>query len=165
MLALVMLSSLFALHCSYPRTASLQLRVRPVSKVAVHLLDIDPINMVLTGGEEHTDLEAEVYRAHPRLKVLAGVLNARRQSAYSLGPDVFLFLDQSRPLWEPHAIRSIETNAEGDARLDNLKPGSYWLMVYSDVQEEEAFWLRQIMIKDGDNEVVLEPGDALYIRK
>jgi hypothetical protein len=168
-LALVILSSLFTLHCSYSRPTSLRVRVRldsgsvysmSLERVAVHLLDVDPINLVLTGSEEHT----EVYRAHPRLKVLAGVMNARRQAAYSLGPDVFLFLDQSRPLWEPHVIKSMQTDAEGDARLDDLKPGSYWLMGYSEGQEREAFWIQQIMVKVGDNEIVLEPGNALYIK-
>lgn len=169
-LALLILSSLFTLHCSYSQQTTLRLRVRLDSNSghsmspeqrAFHLLDTDPINLVLTASEEHT---AEVYRAHPRLKILAGVLNARRQSAYSLGPDVFLFLDQSKPLWEPHVIRSIETDAEGNARLDNLTAGSYWLMVYSEAPERQAFWLQQVMVKDGDNEVVLRPDNALYIK-
>jgi hypothetical protein len=157
-LALLILSALLNLQCSCSTRTSLRLRVRPRSapvsstpppRVTVHLLDIDPI-------------DGEVYNADPKLKELAGLMNARRQEAYSLGPDVFLFLDQSRPIWEPHVIRSVETDGQGNARLDDLKPGRYWLMAYSQAQVRDAFWAQQLTVKEGDNEVVLEPGNALY---
>ena len=170
-IALLILSGLFTLYCSHSQSTSLRLKIRldsnsgnSVEQVAVHLLDTDPISLVATGSEEHTARGAEVYRAHPRLKVFAGTLNARRQSAYSLGPDVFLFLDQSRPLWEPHIIRSTETDVEGGARLDDLAAGSYWLMAYRKVPEMSAFWIQQVTVKNGDNEVVLRPDNALYIK-
>jgi hypothetical protein len=129
-----------------------------------YLLDDDPIYIVMNGGNEQTLQSADVYRKHPRLQVLAGKMNARRQGAYSLGPDVFLLVEQSRPLWEPHVIRSVQTDVLGHSRLDDLKPGSYWLMGYIQTEEQEAFWLQSITVKVGANEIVLERSNALYFR-
>lgn len=169
---LVILSVLFNLNSSCSPRASLRLSVgsgarsapSPPPRAIVHLLDIDPIELVSTGGDEQSPRAAEAYRAHPRLKELAGLMNARRQAAYSLGPDVFLFLDQSRPVWEPHVLRSAQTDAEGRAKLDDLAPGSYWLMCYCEEPGSEAFWSRRVMIEDGANEVALERSEALYSR-
>lgn len=136
----------------------------PLAQATFHLLDVDPINLVMTGGDEHTPWGEEVYNAHPNLRELASLLSARRQAAYSLGPDVFLFLEQSRPLWKAHVIRSVQTDMAGNARLVDLKPGSYWLMGYSEMHEAGAFWVQQVDIKDGANEVVLERSNALYFK-
>lgn len=79
-----------------------------------------------------------------------------------MGPDVFLFLDQAKPVWEPHVSRSVETDGEGKAMLDNLKPGIYWLLARSQTQDRNTLWLRQVTIKEGDNEVRLDRDNALY---
>lgn len=149
-LALLVLSTLLNLQCSCSTRTSLRLKLRPPSQVTVYLLDTDPI-------------DRELYSADAKLKEMASLMNARRREAYSLGPDVFLFLDQSKPVWEPHVVRSVETDGEGNARLDDLQPGSYWLMAYSRTQVRDALWLQQVTIKEGDNEAVLEPGNALYL--
>nr|AIA14048.1 Unknown Function [uncultured bacterium] len=164
--ALVSLSILFSLQCSCSRGTSVILKVHTDSTreagVTAHLLDIDPINLVATGADEQSPQGQEVYRAHPKLKQLAGLMNARRREAYSLGPDVFLFLHQSRPLWEPHVIGSLRTDAEGEARIDGLKPGNYWLMGYGEARGSESFWVRPVAVKEGYNVVVLERSNALY---
>ena len=173
LLALVIVSALFSLGCSSSRRSSLQLKSRsqsasgdsaPLAQATFHLLDVDPITLVMTGADEHTPWGGEVYRAHPNLRGLAGLMSARRQAAYSLGPDVFLFLEQSRPLWEAHVIRSVRTDMAGNARLDDLKPGSYWLMGYSETPEAGAFWVQQVDIKEGTHDVVLERSNALYFK-
>ena len=147
---LLVLSTLLNLQCSVSTQTSLRLEVRPSSAVTAYLLDIDP-------------LDRELYNADPELKELAALMQARRREAYSLGPDVFLFLDRSRPVWGPHVVRSVETDADGAARLDNLKPGDYWLMAFSREQVRDALWLRHVIIKEGRNEAVLERGNALYL--
>lgn len=171
--ALVISAVLINLECSPWRRPSLQLKSRshsssgdsmPLSKITFHLLDVDPIYLVMSGRDEDTPQGVEVHSAHPRLKVLAGKLNARRFGGYSLSSDVFLFMDQSRPFWKAHVIRSGQTDMAGNARLDDLKPGSYWLMGYSQVRQAEAFWVQQVDIKNGNNEVVLERNNALYFK-
>ena len=161
-LALVALSILFSLQCSCSRRISLRLRVQTDSTrqaaLTAHLLDIDPIELVLAGADDQSPQGREVYRAHPKLEQLAGLMNARRQAAYSLGPDVFLFLEQSRPLWEPHVVATLRTDAEGRAGIDGLSPGNYWLMGYS----EESFWVRPVAVREGDNVVILDRSNALY---
>ncbi|HEX6728985.1 MAG TPA: carboxypeptidase-like regulatory domain-containing protein, partial [Pyrinomonadaceae bacterium] len=136
----------------------------PRPAVTFHLLDVDPIYLVMNGGLESMPQGGEVYKEHPRLKTLAGKLNARRLGGYSLSLDVFLFLDQSRPLWESHVIRSGQTDATGNAVLDDLAKGTYWLVAYSRASGGEAFWLQQIDIKDGATEVELLRSNALYIK-
>lgn len=170
-LALLMISVIFNLECSPSRHPSLQIKSRHhfssgdsahYSSVTFHLLDVDPFHLVMSGGDVNTPQGSEVYREHPRLKTLAGKLNARRFGGYSLGPDVFLFIDQSRPLWEPHVIKSGQTDTSGKASLDALTPGSYWLLAYSQTRGAEAFWVQQVDIKDGTNQVELHRSNALY---
>lgn len=156
-LALVITSILPDVACFSSRRSSLQIKLRQQGSgdathraaVTFHLLDVDPIYLVLNGGLDSTPQGAEVYKEHPRLKTLAGKLNARRFGGYSLSSDVFLFLDQSRPLWESHVIKSGQTDASGNAVLNDLAKGTYWLVAYSRVSGEEAFWAQQVDIKDG----------------
>jgi hypothetical protein len=171
-IALVIVSLLFNLECSPSRRPTLQIKSRitsssgesaGLSPVNLHLLDVDPFHLVMSGGHESTPQGSEVYRVHPRLKILAGTLNARRFGGYSLSPDVFLFIDQSRPLWELHVIKSGQTDSKGNASLEDLTPGSYWLLAYSELRGAEAFWVQQVDIKNGTNEVELQRSNALYI--
>lgn len=168
--ALVITSLLFDVACFNSRRPSLQIRLRQLSSgdathrstVAFHLLDVDPIHLVMNGELESTPQGGEVYKEHPKLKTLAGKLNARRFGGYSLSPDAFLFLDQSRPLWESHVIKSGQTDATGNAVLDDLAKGTYWLVAYSRASGEEAFWVQQIDIQEGATEVELLRSNALY---
>lgn len=117
----------------------------------------------MSGEHENTPQGSEVYRTHPRLKILAGKLNARRFGGYSLSADVLLFIDQSRPLWELHVLRSGQIGLTGDSSIDNLTPGSYWLLAYSQVPGSESFWVQQVDINLGTNEVELQRTNALYV--
>lgn len=171
-LVLVLISALVNLECSPSPRPSLQIKSRhhfssadsaTFSLVTLHLLDVDPFHLIMSGGHENTPQGSEVYREHPRLKILAGKLNARRFGGYSLSPDVFVFIEQSRPLWEIHIIKSGQTDTSGNASLDALTPGSYWLLAYSQVSGAEAFWVQQVDIKDGSNEVELQRSNALYL--
>jgi hypothetical protein len=170
-LALVITSILFDVACFNSRHPSLEIRLRQLSSgdathhsaVTFHLLDVDPIHLVMNGELESTPQGGEVYKEHPKLKTLAGKLNARRFGGYSLSPDVFLFLDQSRPLWESHVLKSGQTDATGNAVLDDLPKGTYWLVAYSRASGEEAFWVQQIDIKEAATEVELLRSNALYL--
>jgi hypothetical protein len=171
-LALVIIFSIFNVECSNSRRASLQIKLRTQvssrdllypSPVTFHLLDVDPFHLVMSGEHENTPQGSEVYRTHPRLKILAGKLNARRFGGYSLSSDVFLFIDQSRPLWELHVLRSGQTDSSGASSIDNLTPGSYWLLAYSRVPDGESFWVQQVDINAGANEVELQRANALYV--
>jgi hypothetical protein len=172
-LTLAIVSVILNIECSSSRGTSLQIKSRPhVSSgdstdlslvITYHLLDVDPFHLVMSGEDENTPRGSEVYDAHPRLKILAGKLNARRFGGYSLSPEVFVFIEQARPLWELHVLRSGQTDSRGAASLDNLTPGSYWLLAYSQVRGGEAFWLQQVDIKDGTNEVELKRTNALYV--
>jgi hypothetical protein len=167
-LALVVLSILFNIECSYSRRPSLRLKVLPdktsrdttrIAPITFHLLDDDPLYIVMNERASGTE---QLYREYPKLRVLAGKLNARRFGGYPLGPDVFLLIDQSRPLWEPHIIKSTLTDSEGKSQLDDLKPGNYWLMAYPQAEGKEVLWLQSVTIKEGVTEMVLERGNALY---
>jgi hypothetical protein len=169
-LALVIASIFFDVACLSSRRPSLQIKLGQLASgdtmhrpaVTFHLLDVDPIYLVMNDGLESTPQGGEVYKEYPRLKTLAGKLNARRFGGYSLSPDVFLFIDQSRPLWESHVIKSGQTDASGNAVLNDLAKGTYWFVAYSRASGEEAFWLQQIDIKLGATEVELLRSNALY---
>jgi hypothetical protein len=153
--------------CSFSPQSSLELDVlhdgtlidgTASQRITFLLLNEDPIYLAMNLDDEKGLLSS----TYPRLKVLAGKLNARRFGGYSLGPDVFLLLDQSRPLWEPHVIRSMQTNLDGHSQVDGLKPGKYWLMAYRQTKTNEAFWLQAVMINVDTTKVVLERSNALY---
>lgn len=137
---------------------------QPVARATIHLLNADLILLAMAEGDEHSPLHDKVYAENPRLKSLARLMNGRRREAYSLGPDAFLLLEQCRPLWEPHVLRTAETDAEGRASFENLRPGRYWLMGYRRKDGEEAFWNQQVIIEKGTNRVALDEINALYFK-
>lgn len=171
--ALPVISLSFILSCSNSNRGSLAVEARavfpagdprPIAQVTIHLLDADLIRLAMAEGDEHSPSHDKVHAENPRLKSLAGLMNGRRREAYSLGPDAFLLLEQSRPLWEPHVLRTAETDAEGRASFENLRPGQYWLMCYRWKGGGEAFWNHQVIVEKGTNRVALDEINALYFK-
>lgn len=136
---------------------------RPAGKVTLYLLDEDMMRLALVTGNEPTPLQERVFRENPKLRNLAGLMNARRREAYSLGPEVSAFIEQSRPLWQPHVLQTALTDAYGRATFRNLKPGDYWLMGYTETGEGNgvAFWNLFVTVNRGEQSITLEPLNSL----
>jgi hypothetical protein len=131
-------------------------------RVRLYLLDDDMMRLALVKGGEPSPLQEKVFRENPRLRNLAGVMNARRREAYSLGPEVSNFVEQSRPLWQPHVLKSAETDANGRAAFYNLLPGDYWLMGTAETPGGGvAFWNLFVTVGRGETSVRLEPANSL----
>lgn len=164
--------SLFVARRSQTTRASLlvEARVRyykadeqPVASATLYLLDQDIIRLALVKeGEPASPLQEKLFRENPKLRNLAGIMNARRREAYPLSPDVAPFVEQSRPLWQPHVIRTALTDGAGRARFSNLAPGDYWLMCLVEMRGGGvAFWNLFVTVHSGDNSVKLEPLNSL----
>src|SRR5215207_10492785 len=54
---------------------------RPVNLETLYLLDADPILLAMAEVNEGDAVQAKVHREHPRLRMLAGLMNARRLAA------------------------------------------------------------------------------------
>lgn len=160
--------ALAAQSCSRPRTAAASLRVEartergPLAGAALYLLDEDLIRLAMAedGGDP---LRRAVHREHPRLRLLAGLLNGRRFSAYRLGPDVRVLLEQSRPLWEPHVVAAARADDAGRAHFDGLAPGVYWLMCLDERGGRVAFWNLWLPLERGAGGVTLDGRNALTV--
>lgn len=135
---------------------------RPASSVILYLLDQDMMKLALVKEGATNPLQEKVFRENPNLRGLAAVLNARRREAYSLGPDVSLFMEQSRELWQPHVIQTTQTDGEGRAGFENLEPGDYRLMGRAERPDGGvAFWNLFLTISRGQNSRRLEPLNSL----
>lgn len=134
----------------------------PARGAQLYLLDEDMMRLALVSRGEPGALQEKVFRENPKLKNLAGLMNARRREAYSLGPEVSDFVEQSRPLWQPHVVQSAEADAQGRASFYNLKPGDYWLMARAETPDGGvAFWNLFVTVKRGETSVKLEPLNSL----
>jgi hypothetical protein len=159
-----------AATCSPPRragTASLHVEARtergPGAGATLYLLDDDLIRLAMAAPTAADPAREAVHREHPRLRMLAGLMHARRYSAYPLGPDVKLLLEQSRPLWEPHVLRAARADDQGRAAFDGLAPGVYWLMCVDERDGRLAFWNLWLTLGRGANEATLDTKNALTV--
>jgi predicted RNA polymerase sigma factor len=116
----------------------------------------------MRAGDDENEVSEMVHREHPKLRSLAGLLNARRREAYSLSSDVFLLLDQSKPLWQPRVVQTVSIDRLGHASFRRLKPGTYWIMGYVRESWAEAFWLQQLSVGSGATTVALNQSNTLY---
>lgn len=135
-----------------------------VARETFYLLDADMIMLSLIEGNERSPLRDKVYREHPNLGMVAMVMDARRRSAYSLGAEAIPFMENSRPLWEPHVIQSAQTDERGRAVFKSLRPGDYWLLGRIEKRDGAAFWNQRISVFRGDNRITLDQNNALYIK-
>lgn len=136
--------------------------VRPVANATLYLLDRDMMKLALVLEGEANPLQERVFKEHPALRNLAGVMNARRRESYALGPEVVPFMEQSQALWQPHVVQTTRTDAEGGARFVNLEPGDYWLACRVETPSGGvAFWNLFVTVKRGDNSIRLEPLNSL----
>ena len=135
----------------------------PLADAELYLLDADMMRLALVrNGEQPTPLQERVFREHPDVAKLAGVMNARRREAYGLGPDIILLLEQSRALWEPHIKQRARTDAAGRARFSNLEAGDYWLMARARTPSGNvAFWNLPVTVARGENQVRLDALNSL----
>ena len=136
-----------------------------VAQTTFYLLDADPFLLALEQKNETDPLREKVFRENPKLNNLAGIMNARRREAYSLGPDLVPFMEQSRPLWEPHTVARAQTDHEGHALFNRIEPGAYWLMGRTeDNRGRLAFWNMPVPISRGENKIMLNESNALHAR-
>jgi len=135
-----------------------------VARESFYLLDVDMISLAMDEGDERSPLREKLEREHPNLRMVARVMDARRRSAYSLGAEAITFMENSRPLWESHVVGSAPTDAQGRAVFESLKPGDYWLMGRMQERGGAAFWNQRIFINRGENRIVLDQNNALYIK-
>jgi hypothetical protein len=135
-----------------------------VASETFYLLDADIIRLAMIEGNERSPLHDKVYREHPNLGMVAMVMDARRRSAYSLGAEVMPFMENSRPLWEPHVIQSAQTDKHGHAFFKSLKPGDYWLLGRMETEDGAAFWDQRISVSRGSNPITLDQNNALYVK-
>jgi hypothetical protein len=135
-----------------------------VARATFYLLDSDMIVLAMAKGEENDPVRSKVYSEHPNLGMLAQVLDARRRSAYSLGAEVMSFVEQARPLWEPHVVQSARTDEDGRAVFNGLKPGDYWLMGRTEAFGSAAFWNQRVSVSRGENRLTLDQTNALYLK-
>lgn len=155
--------------CSSRQAGAATLRVEarsglePSAGATLYLLDDDFIRLAMAAPGAGDPAREAVHREHPRLRMLAGLMHARRYSAYPLGPDVKLLLEQSRPLWEPHVLRTARADEQGRAAFDGLAPGVYWLMCLDERGGRLAFWNLWLTLARGANEATLDAKNALTV--
>lgn len=136
--------------------------VQPTPSATIYLLDSDVIGLALVKEGGPDPLQEKVFRDNPKLRNLAGLMNARRHAAYPLSPDVVPFVEQSRPLWQPHVVQTALTDAAGRARFSNLAPGDYWLMCLTETRTGGVvFWNLFVRIHGGQNSIGLDPTNSL----
>lgn len=143
------------------RTTKSRGEPQAVKSTTLYLLDEDMMKLSLAKEGEMSPLQEKVYRENPKLRNLAGVMSARRREAYSLGPEVAAFMEQSKPLWQPHVIQRRETDADGSASFTELKPGDYWLMSLAETDGGVAFWNLSIRVEGAETSITLEPRNSL----
>ncbi|HZB46426.1 MAG TPA: hypothetical protein VE360_14320 [Pyrinomonadaceae bacterium] len=136
---------------------------RPLDGETLYLLDADPILLAMAEVNEGDAVQVRTHREHPRLRMLAGLMNARRLAAYRLGTDIAIVLEQSKPLWETHVVRTARTDERGRAVFDKLAPGHYWLMCLSERDGKLAFWNPRVTVGLEPRKVVLDEGNALTV--
>lgn len=134
----------------------------PASGAVLYLLDEDMMKLALVKEGEMPPAQEKVFRENPTLRNLAGLMNARRREAYSLGPEVASFMEQSRPLWQPHVLQTRETDRDGRATFTNLTPGDYWVMGRVETRGGGiAFWNLPVQVKRGQTSIELDTVNAL----
>jgi hypothetical protein len=135
---------------------------QPASRATLYLLERDMMKLALVEAGGPSPLQERVFSEHPKLRHLAALMNVRRREAYSLGPEVLQFVEQSRPLWQPHVLYTTETDMFGRAHFYNLKPGDYWLVCRAETRGGGvAFWNLYVSLHRGEQTVTLEPFNSL----
>ncbi|HEX8174544.1 MAG TPA: carboxypeptidase-like regulatory domain-containing protein [Pyrinomonadaceae bacterium] len=147
---------LVSAHLSYPDNER-----APAQGAVLYLLDEDMIRLVVLKDCETNQLREKVFSENPGLRSLAGLMNARRREAYSLGPEVADFMEQSRPLWELHVVQSGKTDAEGRVTFTDIRPGDYWVMGRVESRGGVAFWNLSVQVRRGASSITLQPANAL----
>jgi len=138
--------------------------LRAAAGATLYLLDADMILLGMVKGNESSPLRERVYREHPNLGMVALVMDARRRAAYSLGAEIIPFMEDSRPLWEPHVLQVARTDAQGRAVFEHLKPGDYWLMGRTESVDGAAFWNQRLVVNRGENRITLDQNNALFMK-
>lgn len=136
---------------------------RPIKQETLYLLDADLIRLAMAETGAGDDAQAKAHREHPRLKMLAGLMNARRFSAYRLGPDIALLFEQSKPIWEKHVVQTARTDDGGRAVFEKVAPGDYWLTCLSERDGKLVFWNPRVNVGREPQAVVLDERNALTV--
>jgi hypothetical protein len=60
------------------------------------------------------------------------------------------------------SLLRLKTNSVGEAKLQNIKPGSYYLIGASTLGQVGVVWSKPVRVQSGTNKFSLGLGDALW---
>jgi hypothetical protein len=72
--------------------------------------------------------------------------------------------EKSKILWNDYVIQTVATNQTGIAQFESIPIQAYWVMGWTATNSGFSFWEQWIKIKQGNNELLLNPENAVYFR-
>ena len=60
------------------------------------------------------------------------------------------------------SLSRLKTNSVGEANVENIKPGSYFVVGASTLGQVGVVWSKPITLRSGDNDIALDLRDAAW---
>ncbi len=145
--------------------------VKPVARTEFTLLDRD-LEAILKESNYTSELPEKIRSA---LERPAADIKGNRAKTFSLllkssiddesgNPEAVanlqLAVGKALAAVKPHVLYSATSDFQGNAKFENLKPGKYYLFGYSKLGNSAAVWNIETVIKDGENKLTLDNGNA-----
>lgn len=146
--------------------------VKPVARTEFTLLDRD-LESILKDSNYTSELPSNLRDALERMsanvqgsraKTFALILSRTSTAGEGDDPQAVATLQfsigKALSAVKPHVLYSTTSDFQGKAKFENLKPGKYYLFGYSKLGNSAAVWNIETVIKDGENKITLDNGNA-----
>jgi hypothetical protein len=142
---------------------------QPVARQTFYLLDIDPFSLRADDPQFTAKMDAAKTEDEKKLLTLQSAnflllkLAVEKKQMKEGSEKAFLgILEISKPFWEDHLIQSVQTDFNGQAKFNNLKPGRYWLIGMTETRAAFAFWNVSVSVGWGENKLLLDQNNSMY---
>lgn len=169
LLCIFILCCLSGAACSHSASLNLEAQIvytmggpQPVARQDFYLLDVDPF-LVKQEKQNTSSREEMIYALSVinwNMFVEQVKLSAERE--IPLDKKLIPMVSNSQVFLAPHIVQTVQTDFQGRAVFEKLRPGEYWLMGIAETRSSAAFWNYKVTVNPGENKVLLDQNNALY---
>lgn len=131
---------------------------KPVSRATFHLLDEDAAKILSVAGLKPDDEQLRISKDIGQALIDTYAISARYGDTLE---KYRAFYPAATQALQPHILKTVTTDFSGKAAFEDVAPGTYYVMGWSQTPRGYVIWNLKVEVRAGQNSLLLDQNNAV----